>query len=350
MDPVVVLGAGGFVGHAVCDALAAAGRPVVAVLRRAPERPLDCRTVGLDLLGSSPGALALELGALRPAAVVNAAGALWNVTDEQLVDGNVRLVDRVVDALTALPRPVRLVHIGSAYEYGAQPPGLPPPAETRACRPESRYARTKLAGTGLIAQTVAADRIDAVVLRIAVATGPYAPRGSLLGGIAHQLAGRPGELRLPPVAGVRDIVDVRDVADAVLAAIDARRVPPVVNIGSGIGFALTEVVDELIRIAAPGPALTIVRGPAPAVRRDAGVGEQPLDIGLACRSLGWVPAYSLTDALHGLWESTRSVNPLQRGQGGSARRRSTARSPFARSQVEKGSVNDLALDGERIHV
>jgi len=32
------------------------------------------------------------------------------------------------------------------------------------------------------------------------------------------------------------------------------------------------------------------------------------------------------------------VNFLQRGEGGSARRRLTARSPFAPSQVEKGSV------------
>lgn len=306
MDPVVVLGAGGFVGHAVCETLAAAGRPVVAFLRRPAARPLPegCRTVEFDLVRNSAETLALELGALRPAAVVNAAGALWDVTDEQLVEGNVRLVERLLAAVTALPRPVRLVHLGSAYEYGAQPPGRPL-LETLACRPGSRYARTKLAGTGLIAQTVAADRVDAVVLRIAVATGPHAPRASLLGGIAHQLAGRPAELRLPPIAGVRDIVDVRDVADAVLAAIGAHRVPPLINIGSGVGFALTEVVDELIRIASPGPGLTVVRDPAPAERRDAGIGEQPLDIGRACRHLGWVPAYSLTEALHGLWDSTR---------------------------------------------
>jgi nucleoside-diphosphate-sugar epimerase len=314
MDPVVVLGAGGFLGRAVCDTLVAAGRPVVAFLRKPPPRPLPngCRTIEFDLVGNSPETLALELGAIRPAAVVNAAGALWDVTDEQLVEGNVHLVERLLTAMTALPRRVRLVHLGSAYEYGAQPPALPL-LETLDCRPESRYARTKLAGTGLIAQTVAADRADAVVLRVAVTTGPHAPRTSLLGGIARQLARRPAELRLPPIAGVRDIVDVRDVADAVLAAIGAPRVPPLINIGSGVGFALTEVVDELIRIASPGPAMTVVRDPAPAPlsptqRRDAGIGEQPVDIGRACRHLGWVPAYSLTDALHGLWESTQPVN------------------------------------------
>jgi nucleoside-diphosphate-sugar epimerase len=176
MDPVVVLGAGGFLGRAVCDTLVAAGRPVVAFLRKPPPRPLPngCRTIEFDLVGNSPETLALELGAIRPAAVVNAAGALWDVTDEQLVEGNVHLVERLLTAMTALPRRVRLVHLGSAYEYGAQPPGLPL-LETLDCRPESRYARTKLAGTGLIAQTVAADRADAVVLRVAVTTGPHAP-------------------------------------------------------------------------------------------------------------------------------------------------------------------------------
>jgi nucleoside-diphosphate-sugar epimerase len=322
---VVVLGAAGFVGRAVCDALCAAGRPVVAFVRRAPQRPLPpgCRVVPLDLMRSDPRALALELAAARPAAVVNTAGALWNVTDEQLTEGNVRLVERLVAALRSVPGPVRLVHLGSAYEYGTQPTGLPL-TETLACHPAGRYASTKLAGTRLIARSVAAGHLDAVVLRIAVATGPHAPPGSLLGGIARQLAGDRAELRLPPIDGVRDIVDIRDVAAAVLGAVRADWVPPVVNVGSGAGVRLTDAVDELIRIAAPHPAKTVVRGPAPATRRDAGVGGQPLDIGRAGRLLGWAPERSLADALHGLWDSVRAVPPP--------------------------SSTTLAVDGESIHV
>lgn len=322
---VVVLGAGGFVGRAVCAALRAAGRPVVAVVRRTPSRdlPAGCRTVRLDVVRADPATLAAELAPLRPGVVVNAAGALWNVTDDDLTDGNVTLVERLVRAVPALPGPVRLVHIGSAYEYGAHP-GQARLAESLPGRPASRYAQSKLAGTRIVTEAVAAGRLDAVVLRIAVAVGPFASRHSLLGGIAHQLAEKPGELQLPLISGVRDVVDVRDVADAVLSAVRAHRVPPVVNIGSGAGVRLTDAVDALIRIAgSSAAAATVVRSPAPAVRRDAGIGEQPLDIDLARRELGWVPARTLTDALQALWDS------VQRG---------TTASP-----------STFAVDGESIH-
>ncbi|MDQ1025060.1 nucleoside-diphosphate-sugar epimerase [Streptomyces umbrinus] len=333
MDPVgsavrpaaVVLGAGGFVGRAVCAALRTAGWPVVAVVRRTQSRdlPAGCRAVPLDVVRTDPGSLAAELAALRPGTVVNAAGALWNVTDDELADGNVTLVERLVGAVSALPEPVRLVHIGSAYEYGAHP-GQPRLAETLPGRPASRYAQTKLAGTRIVTAAVASGRVDAVVLRIAVAVGPFASRHSLLGGIAHQLAERPSELRLPLISGVRDVVDVRDVARAVLSAVRAYRVPPVVNIGSGVGVRLTDAVDALIRIAGSNAAAaTVVRSPAPAVRRDAGIGEQPLDIGLARRELGWVPARTLPDALQALWDSV--------GHGTTA------------------SPSTFAVDGESIH-
>jgi nucleoside-diphosphate-sugar epimerase len=100
---------------------------------------------------------------------------------------------------------------------------------------------------------------------------------------------------------VRDIADVRDVADAIVCAARAPQVPAVVNIGSGTGVALKEAVDELIRIA--GSRAAVVSGTPPARRRDEGVGDQPLDISLASRALGWTPTRSLGDALRGMWES-----------------------------------------------
>ncbi|MGW0672222.1 NAD-dependent epimerase/dehydratase family protein [Streptomyces sp. NPDC002746] len=319
MDPVgsadrpaaVVLGAGGFVGRNVCAALRAAGRPVAAVARRPGGLPEGCRPVALDINRGDPATLAAELASLRPDLVVNAAGALWNVTDDELVAGNVTLVERLVQAVVALPGPVRLVHIGTAYEYGVHADEKL--TETLPARPVGRYAQTKLAGTQLVTRAAAEGRVTATVLRIPVALGPSAPAESLLGGLARQLAAHPAEVRLPPLDGVRrELIDVRDVADAVLCAAHAARLPPVVNIGSGRLDPLTDTVDALIRIAGTGAtAPTIVRGPAPAVRRDAGAGDRPLDISLARRELGWAPARTVTDALHALWGSTRVPHTSQ---------------------------------------
>ncbi|MGX9225727.1 NAD-dependent epimerase/dehydratase family protein [Streptomyces albus] len=248
----VVLGGGGFIGRNICAALRAAGWAVTAVGRRAAHPPEGCRAVRLDFARTGTRDLAAGLANLRPGLVVNAAGALWDVTDDELTEGNVTLVERLVDAVAAQPGPVRLVHLGSAYEYGAHPGKRL--VESLPARPAGRYARTKLAGTQLVTRAVADGRVDATVLRIAVSVGPYAPRHSLLGGIARQLAAHPDTLRLPPIDGVRDVVDVRDVADAVLCAARADGPPPVVNIGSGVGVRLTDAVDELIRSGSPARA------------------------------------------------------------------------------------------------
>jgi len=296
----VVLGASGFVGRNICAAAHAAGWSVTGFARRPRDPVPPWPVLALDVARAATGVLVEALARPRPTLVVNAAGALWDVTDDELTEGNVTLVERLVNAVSTLPGPVRLVHVGSAYEYGSHP-GRTSLAETLPGRPASRYAQTKLAGTRILTRAVEDGRIDAVTLRIALSVGPFAPRHSVLGGLAHQLAARPEQVRLPPVFGVRDIVDVRDVAEAVLAAATAPTVPPVVNIGAGVCVGLTDAVDALIRIA--GSTASVVRVPPPAMRRDAGVGDVPLDIGLARRRLGWAPARTLEAALRALWDS-----------------------------------------------
>ncbi|MGC4808709.1 NAD-dependent epimerase/dehydratase family protein [Micromonospora sp. DT233] len=295
----VVLGAAGFIGRAVCAALHAAGWPVTGVVRRRTE-PTPWPTRRLELVGATGGELFATLAELRPTLVVNAAGALWATTDDELIVGNVTLVGRVVAAVAALPRPARLVHLGSAYEYGDQP-GLDLLSEHLPGRPTSPYGQAKLAGTQLVTRAVAQGRVDAVVLRLSLALGPFAPRHGLIGGLAHQLAGHPAELRLPPISGVRDIVDVRDVAEAVLRAAVRPSVAPVVNVGGGVGVRLTDAVDELLRIA--GSTATVVRVPPPPGRRHGAAGDLPLDIGLARRCLGWSPRRRLTETLRAVWDT-----------------------------------------------
>ncbi|MET7641834.1 NAD(P)-dependent oxidoreductase [Streptomyces sp. NPDC005438] len=339
----VVLGAAGFVGRNICDMLSTRGWSVLAVARGgAPDLPPGCHLERLDLLRSPTGDLSALLARERPALVVNAAGALWDVTDQELTEGNVTLVRRLVEAMASLPRPARLVHIGSAYEYGGHPADVPL-TEDLTERPTSGYARTKLAGTRVLTEAVAEGRLDAVVLRIAMSVGPHTSPHSLLGGLAAQLARRPAELRLPPIRGVRDIVDIRDVAEAVRCAARAERVPPVVNIGSGVGVPLVDAVEALLRIS--GTDATVHRAddadpskPA-GTRRDAGIGEQPLDISRARSELGWAPRHSLDDALSALWET------VPRPVGAPT----TAFDPSAFDPPAPTTTSTLAADGERIH-
>ena len=113
----LVLGASGFLGNPICQALAGAGAEVVGVARR--PGPLDGvhRRVELDLVAGGPQALAELLRAERPDVVVNAAGCVRG-DEAEMTRANVELVAHLLAAVSAAPRPARIVHLGSAAEYG----------------------------------------------------------------------------------------------------------------------------------------------------------------------------------------------------------------------------------------
>lgn len=264
---LLLLGATGFIGRHVAARAAAAGHEVVA-----------SRTV--------PSALS----ELAPGAVLNCAGATSG-TVAQLVSGNVAVVGSLVAALAGTG--IRLVHLGSAAEYGDQPPG--PVREDATPCPVSPYGITKLAGTAL----VGAAGLNAVVLRVFNPVGPGSPPTSLPGRLAVELSSSSGtDLHLGPLTAYRDFVDVRDVADAMLAAATTDGpLPAVLNIGSGRAVRIRELADSLAAIAGGVHRIIAEDG------KDGGVSWSQADIRAATRTLGWLPAFDLKTSLHDLWSS-----------------------------------------------
>jgi dTDP-6-deoxy-L-talose 4-dehydrogenase [NAD(P)+] len=299
----VVLGGSGFLGRHICDAFVAAGDEVIAVSRRLDRVP-RARVVRLDLADTNPGTLRDLLAAAAPTVVVNAAGGVWGVSEEQLVASNVTVVRHVVTAVAGLPRPTRLIQLGSVHEYGPVPVGEPITEATEP-NPVDPYGRTKLIGSRHVLD--AAGYIDAAVLRVGNVTGPGAPTGSLLGRVASQLraaagTGEPAVLTLAPLRSKRDFVDVRDVARAVVAAATAPVRGAVVNVGRGEAVSVRWLVDTLIE--ASGLPARVVETADPAKgARGAGIEWQQIDPTTARRLLGWRPAWALTDSLRALWES-----------------------------------------------
>ncbi|MCQ9184195.1 NAD(P)-dependent oxidoreductase [Streptomyces sp. IBSBF 2953] len=290
---VVVLGATGFLGRHICAALRDAGRPVRAVARSGP--------TPVDLLHSAPQTLAAVFD--EADAVVNAAGRAWQADARDMERGNVLVVRTVLDALRLTDRRPRLIQLGSVHEYGTAEPGTAM-AESRPPRPLTPYGRTKLEATRAVLDAADRRRLDATVLRVANVCGPGAPRGSLFGLVAaavHEArqarrADRtPPALRVSPLRAHRDVVDVRDVADAVVAAC----APPaavtgrVINVGAGRAVHMRTLVDRAVALG--GVPLTVdeASGGGPATAAD----WQLLDIALARRLLGWRPRRGLDDML-----------------------------------------------------
>ncbi|MFD8483952.1 NAD-dependent epimerase/dehydratase family protein [Kitasatospora sp. NPDC059673] len=305
---VAVLGATGFVGRHVCRAFAEAGARVYGIARSAAGAD-GFEPIPLDLAATSPEQLADVLRRAGADVVVNAAGAVWGVTDQQMRQANAELPERLVAAAGLLPGRPRVVHLGSVHEYGPGPSGAAIPEDLPPA-PVSSYGRTKLLGTEAVLAAAREHGLDGVVLRIVNVSGPGAPAGSLLGMIAGRLAeaarSGPGEpLRLTPLRAQRDFVDVRDVADAVVAA-GVADAPgglcgEVINIGRGEAVAVRRLVDRLIELS--GLPLAVVEEPDTAPQRGAADWQQ-VDIGKAARLLDWRPTRDLDASLRAMLAST----------------------------------------------
>lgn len=300
---VVVLGGSGFVGRHVAAAVRASGAEPLLVARRplgdGPERSFP-----MDLAGDGPDGLARLLDTERPYAVVNAAGAAWSRVPETMDRGNHLLVETVLSALaTAAWRP-RLVQLGSVFEYAPPTPGTT--LDERApTRPTTPYGWSKLRGTQAVLAATEAGRADAVVLRLSNAIGAGTPASSLLGRVATQLhaagADVEAEVRVSPLLASRDFVDVRDVADAALAAASRPAAGQIVNIGRGEAVPVRTMVERLI--AASGRRARIIESDTAGVRPQSGLDWIQVETETARRLLGWTPQHSLDSAVRDLWRA-----------------------------------------------
>jgi nucleoside-diphosphate-sugar epimerase len=299
---VAVLGATGSVGRQVCLAFAQQGWEVLGVARRWAPHVVDHRFVAMDLAATDPRRIADLLGNGSVNAVVNAAGG-WGDTEPEMTYSHVRLVDRLLEAVTLLPQCPRLVHIGSVHEYGPVPQGtllheeLPP-------HPVTPYARTKLAVSQAVLRAAQELAVDGVVLRAANMSGPYPPRESFLSALVTRLhAARATDqpLELNIAAARRDFVDVRDVAAAIVRAAEAPVSGRVVNVGRGEAVSISDLVEWLIETAEVPRRLITYRHQR--VESKGGDWTQ-LDIRLARRLLRWEPRISLRDSLRAMWQSS----------------------------------------------
>ncbi|MHB1433619.1 MAG: NAD-dependent epimerase/dehydratase family protein [Streptosporangiaceae bacterium] len=299
---VLILGASGFLGTHVLDRAQAAGLNVVTAGRRDIPGSPDHRL--LDLTRADRSALGALLADTAPAAVLNCAG-LTAGSPADLAAVNLTGSCLLAAAVLADRRGPRLVQLGSAAEYGRSEPGSVV-TESWPERPVSAYGTTKLAASRAI-QLARLTGLDAVVLRVFNPVGRGAPESGLPGRLGAELrrsAGGRGEIRLGPLDVVRDFIDADDVADAVLAAAAAASLPhPVLNIGSGRGTPVRELVGELIAISGYRGQ---VREDGTGSARSAAMPWQQAGIELARLDLGWQPRRSLARSVADLWAGTGS--------------------------------------------
>ncbi|MEU3458323.1 NAD(P)-dependent oxidoreductase [Streptomyces sp. NPDC006733] len=309
MRRVLCLGSTGFLGAHVAGQLRAL--PGVRVLgggRTTPapgappvgsppvDRSVD--SLPIDLAGISVEALADALRALAPDAVVNCVGAVGN-SPLRLAELNTRGPAVLCEALRRAAPAARLVHLGSAGEYGATVLGRSID-ESAPTLPQGAYGATKLAGTLIVSQSP----LDATVLRVFNPLGPGSPEASLPGRLAAELRralpdGAEGLVRVGDLSAYRDYVDVRDVARAVvLAAMATGPLPRLLNVAGGSATPVRAIADGLVAVSGFRGR---IEESGPGSHRSAAVSWQRADIAAAVAALGWRPRHTLAQSLADLW-------------------------------------------------
>jgi nucleoside-diphosphate-sugar epimerase len=295
MSRWLVTGGSGFLGRHVLNAVEGAGSEAIALGRRRPADWPEDRFVRADLDDALE--LVRAFDRIRPEVVIHTAGRTPPAPSEVLHEANVGGTSRLLEALRASGRPVRLVLAGSAAELGPVPTDRLPADEGCPPRPTEPYGLSKWAASWLV------RRAEGIVGRIFNPIGPGLPASQAFGRFASILAAAgpdPIRLSVGDLAARRDFVDVRDAAQALVALGLRGRTRSLYHIGTGRSRSVGEGLEELIRLSgrrvnveSSGPG----RGPS----------DSRADIGRIVVETGWSPRIEFERSLADLWEHARGM-------------------------------------------
>lgn len=245
--PAVVIG-NGFVGTAVARALVAAGRPTTVVGRRPLDPPAGARTVVLPADDAAPWAELLLPGT----DVVFAAGSSVPAHDELDVGPSLGAVHLLTDVLRTMSvvEGSTLLHVSSGGAVYGHPEVLPVP-EDHPLRPISAYGATKVASEAYVAAASRRYGLPATNLRCGNAYGPGQDPGRPQGLVAELLAAAstPATVEVwGDGSATRDFIHVDDLARIVAALAGRTDLPDAVNVASGSGTSVAEVLEAVVAV------------------------------------------------------------------------------------------------------
>jgi nucleoside-diphosphate-sugar epimerase len=287
LNRVLVTGATGLIGRHVVDALLAGGHEVHAVSSRAIDSN-RCRWHRADLL--EPDAARTVVGAARPTHLLHLAWGmprvgLWNSPENlNWHEASIRLWREFSASGGG-----RAVVAGSCAEYEWGEPVLS--ERSTPLRPATLYGSCKDALRRVLEASARAAGQSLAWARIFFVYGPNDHPDRLVPSVVARLtAGEPA----PVTEGtqVRDFLHVRDVATALVALMGSDIQGPV-NVGSGEGVAIRDVVQELGRMAGRPELIELGALPRPDGDPDAIIAE----VSRLCDELGWSPSVGLREGL-----------------------------------------------------
>jgi len=211
----------------------------------------------------------------------------------------------------------RIVFSSSAATYGESK--VQPILETHKAAPTNPYGETKLAIDNLLTDLAAEENFAAISLRYFNVAGAaksggnwlaerHNPETHLIPNVLKSSSDNPlkifgSDWETKDGTCIRDYVHVVDLAQAHLLALDALKpgVHEIINLGSGGGYSVKEVVDCASRIV--GSEIPRIDAP----RRDGDPAILIASISKAKQILGWEPTRNLEAMISDAYESFKAV-------------------------------------------
>ncbi len=233
---VIVNGAGGFLGCRVVADFLRRGVRVIALGAPVPARPglFYARDLGtaLTLLPDAELAACVALASASP---------LADPAEQTAIT-----LGQVLPIMKALEGVCRFVAIGSAAEYGSALRTATALNETHPRSPQSAYGHAKTLLMDQI-ETVHHQGRDALGLRLFSAVGPHMSSRSLWGAVEAQVSAGKTDIETQSLGGARDILPADEAAAIITTlALAPRRLPPVINVGSGHATPLRPLVHSVL--------------------------------------------------------------------------------------------------------
>jgi len=299
----LVMGATGFIGRWVARLLGRSGADVWLIAREpgalsSIRRPFDLRGTPVQFDVGNPDGLSTLLGSVQPDVVFNCAGYGVDRSErdaEASAAINAQFVGRLAAAVadskeTTWPG-LRLVHIGSGFEYGTVTGAVD---EDTPPNPQNLYEITKLDGTRALSEVCRERGLRGATARVFSAYGPGEHPARLLPSLLR--AAHTGEiLELTAGEQERDFTMVRDVAEGLLRLGMVPNVADgVVNLATGVQTsvrAFAETASELLGMS-PDQLRFGVLPYRPGEVHQGRVSTRRVEA-----ALGWKPSRSVSDGI-----------------------------------------------------
>jgi nucleoside-diphosphate-sugar epimerase len=291
---VLITGANGFVGSHLGRTLLVKGYEVIGLDQVPPGPRNDDYKQSIVWVVDNLQKVELLTEILtyhNPGAIIHAAAfgvqvgeSAWSLNFEANVVSSLNVVEAAAKA-----RIPRVVHLGTSQEYGSQEGAL---SEDSSLVPQTPYGATKAAAFYLCRQRAKELGVHWVALRPFLSFGPGEQKDKLIPSLIIPLL----KGNVPTMTGgeqIRDIVYVKDLIQGITKAIEAD-LPSgiVINLGSGRGYMLREIAEQILKLF-PGGKIDIGGRPY----REPEVWHQIADVTFQRKILPWKPSTQLSDAL-----------------------------------------------------